>query len=64
MGCEAVMLYISGLCLLADLGEIRCGRFRRKAVENLDEFRNESHIFVVCEFRENSAVKGTLYFGE
>jgi hypothetical protein len=36
------------LCLLTDLGEIRCGSFRRKAVEILDEFRysvcNGSHI--------------------
>jgi len=42
------MLYISVLRLLNDLGEIRYGSFRRKAVENLDEFCysvcNESHI--------------------
>jgi len=44
------MLYISVLRLLTDLGEIRYGSFRRKAVENLDEFRysvcNESHILL------------------
>jgi chloramphenicol O-acetyltransferase len=42
------MLYMSVLRLLTDSGEIRYGSFRRKAVENLDEFRycvcNESHI--------------------
>jgi hypothetical protein len=56
------MLYIPVLCLVTDLGEIRYGRFRRKTVENLDEFRytmcNESYIFVVSEFSENSEVKG------
>jgi len=49
-GLKGVMFYISVLRLLTDLGEIRYGNFRHKAVENLDEFCysvcNESHTLV------------------
>jgi hypothetical protein len=34
-----MLFYMSVLRLLRDLGEMRYGRFRRNAVENLDEFR-------------------------